>query len=76
MIVLCTINEYSENLNNIYENIGTASLLFILFPSNQESIVWVSWLMGIQIFTYYSNLFVKGVYFKLICEAWIIKRKV
>lgn len=34
--------------NDIREIIGTASLLFVLFPSGRDSIVWAGWSTGIQ----------------------------
>lgn len=42
------INWISGSPNNLEEIIGTASLLFALFPTGQNSIVSAGWSMGIQ----------------------------
>lgn len=54
IVCIChVIFNYCEyNSINIYEIIGSASMLFALFPSYQDSLVWGGWSMGIQVIFY------------------------
>lgn len=52
MIAHSVMNILWGNPNNIFELIGTTSMLFAAMPSNQDSIVWGGWSMGIQMIFY------------------------
>lgn len=52
LILHLVLNIWSKTDTSVYSIIGTASLMYVLMPTNQESLVMAGWALGIEVIFY------------------------